>query len=449
MAKCTVCRKQFTVPFWKLATLCPECRSAQLELHAQLKGLTPVFIVTPCLVGVNGLVFCLMVVSGVPILNPDLAQLVQWGANFGALSLGSQPWRAVTSMFVHIGIIHILFNMWCLWSLGQLAERLMGNWNFLILYLLSGVGGSLLSLWLHPQLVSAGASGAIFGVAGGLIALLGMKKAQIPGAAMKRTLKSLLFFVGYNLLYGMRGGIDNAAHLGGLLSGAALGAFLPQRSPEATSVPGSSLSPQMTWEAPNSSRFRLAGAALACLLLAGFGFVRRAHGPTPSREEAVELELFKMGKQDRASLQEAVKLLQDGQTDRAIDKLKTVTVDAPASSMAHAVLGEAYNQKKQYHEAISELHQAIVLNPNDAVAHRDLAGALLESRQYDPAIEEYRAALRLDPKNAGAHNNLGVALERKGDARGAFEEYRSACGLDPGNATYKKNYERLSPQVNK
>lgn len=450
MATCTACRKQFSVPFWKFATLCPECRSAQLELHAKLKELTPVFIVTPCLVGLNVLVFCIMVVSGVSIMEPDPAQLIQWGASFGALTLGPQPWRVVTSMFVHIGIIHLLFNMWCLWSLGKLAERLMGNWNFLMLYLLSGVGGSLLSLWLHPQLVSAGASGAIFGVAGGLVALLGMKKAQIPGAAMKQTFKSLLFFIGYNLLYGMKGGIDNAAHLGGLLSGAALGAFFPRRISEADSVPGLSPSSPTASEVVDSSKFRLAGAALACVLLAGFGFVRRAHGPVASQVETIDLERFKMGKEDRESLQEAAKLLVAGQTDdHAIEKLKTVALHAPASALAHMILAEAYNQKKQYAEAIEEFRKAIALQPNYAMAHAELGTALLQNGQYDQAIEECRTALRLDPNNADVHNNLGVALERNGAQKGALEEYRTACTLDPKDATYEKNFKRLSTQGNK
>jgi len=446
MAKCTRCRKEFPAPFWKLATICPECKSAQFALDAKLKVLTPTFIVTPCLVGLNILVFCLMVASGASIMAPDPAQLIQWGANFGPLSLGPQPWRVVTSMFVHIGIIHILFNMWCLWDLGKLAERLMGNWNFLILYLLSGIGGSVVSLWLHPQLVSAGASGAIFGVAGGLVAILGLGKAQIPSAAVKRTLKSLLFFVGYNLIYGMRGGIDNAAHLGGLLTGAALGAFIPERSAQAASLPWLRQTPQEQ----ESSRFKVAGAALACLLVVGFGFVRRAHGPANTPAETIELELFKLGKEDRASLQEAAKLVETGKTDDgAIEKLKTVAAHSPDSSLAHAVLGEAYIQKKQYEAAIPELHTAIVLAPDYVVAHADLATAFLQNRQYDQAIEEYRTALRLTPNNANLHNNLGVALERNGDTRGALEEYHTASSLDPENSTYQKNFTRLLPQVNK
>jgi tetratricopeptide (TPR) repeat protein len=297
--------------------------------------------------------------------------------------------------------------------------------------------------------VSAGASGAIFGVAGGLVALLGMKKAQIPSASMKQTFKSLLFFIGYNLLYGMRGGIDNAAHLGGLLSGAALGAFMPRRVQENASAPSISQSPQTTSETPDSSRFKLAGVALVCLLLVGFGLVRRAHGPVASQVEIMEMELFKLGKEDRSNILEAEKQLQAGQTDPAIAKLKTVTVRAPASSMAHAILGEAYNQKEQYDEAIQELHKAIALEPNYALAHADLGAALVNNRQYDQAIQELRTALRLDPNDTDAHNNLGVALEQTGDLKGALEEYRMACTLDPKDATYEKNFKRLLQEVNK
>jgi len=443
MAKCAACRKEISVPFWKFATLCPECKAAQVELNAKLQELTPVFIVTPCLVGLNVLVFCVMVASGASVMDPDTSQLIQWGASYGVLTLGPLPWRVVTSMFVHIGIIHLLFNMWCLWSLGRLAERLMGNRNFLLLYLLSGVGGSLLSLWLHPQLVSAGASGAIFGVAGGLIAILSMKKVQIPSTAMKQTFKSLLFFVGYNLIYGMKGGIDNAAHLGGLLGGLVLGVFFPSTVQEVASAPELS----STRETPESPRFKLAGAALACVLLFGFGFVRRAHGPAPRPEEMINLELFKLGKADRTNLQEAAKLVEAGQTDDGtIEKLKTVALHAPASSLAHIVLAEAYNQKKRDGEAIQEYHKAISVQPNYPPAHFELGLVLLHAGQNGQAVEEYRRGLPLDPNNAEAHNNLGVALERNGDAKGALEEYRTAHTLDPKEAIYADNFKRLSPQ---
>jgi rhomboid protease GluP len=227
-------------------------------------------ITTPCLVGLNVLVFVVMVASGISLMTPNAVELVKWGANYGPLTLGREPWRLVTSMFVHIGLLHVLFNMWCLWGLGTLGERLLGSWNLLVLYLLSGVGGGILSLAFHPHRVSAGASGAIFGIAGGLIATIYVKKTPISGAPMKQTLKSLVLFVGYNLLYGMRGGIDNMCHLGGLVSGLALGLLMPARGAEADARYS---------DPTESSSFNWIAAGLACALLVAFVIVRREVGP--------------------------------------------------------------------------------------------------------------------------------------------------------------------------
>jgi rhomboid protease GluP len=181
---------------------------------------------TTVLVGINVAAFVLMALTGVSPLTPTTQQLLKWGANWGPLSLGAQPWRMLTSNYVHIGIIHLFFNMWCLLNLGALAERVFDRWTYLLVYTASGLTGSLVSLWWHPMVVGAGASGAIFGMAGALIAALYLGKLPIPKEAVKSTMKSLLSFAAYNLLFGLGAGIDNAAHVGGLLGGLALGAFL-------------------------------------------------------------------------------------------------------------------------------------------------------------------------------------------------------------------------------
>ena len=130
-------------------------------------------------------------------------------------------------MFVHFGIIHIALNMWCLWSLGDLAERVMGRKAFAFLYLASGLAGNIVSELWNPSRVSAGASGAVFGAAGGLVTFLYLKKAPISMEYATRRLKSLGIFIVYNLIYGMKAGVDNAAHMGGVLSGLAIGAVIP------------------------------------------------------------------------------------------------------------------------------------------------------------------------------------------------------------------------------
>jgi rhomboid protease GluP len=183
--------------------------------------------VTTALVGINVAVFAAMVLTGVSPANPTTQQLLQWGANWGPLSLGPQPWRILTSNYVHAGIIHIALNMWCLWNLGYLAERIFDRWTYLLVYTFCGLAGSLASLWLHPQIPGVGASGAIFGLAGAAIAALYLGQLPIPKQALRGTLKSLVAFAGYNLFFGaVVPGIDNSAHIGGLLTGLALGALL-------------------------------------------------------------------------------------------------------------------------------------------------------------------------------------------------------------------------------
>ena len=188
----------------------------------------PTPVVTRALVGINVAVFVAMVLNGVSAVNPDSLQLVKWGANWGPLSLHGQAWRMLTSNYVHIGILHIFLNMWCLWNLGRLAELIFGGSTLLLIYTLCGLAGSMASLWWHPTFVGAGASGAIFGLAGALIAALYLGKLPFPRQALQGTLRSLLAFAGYNLLFGVFGPIDNSAHIGGLVMGLALGAVIGQ-----------------------------------------------------------------------------------------------------------------------------------------------------------------------------------------------------------------------------
>lgn len=237
MANCARCGQE--LPAFSIGTasdLCADCRTAAANNpafssptappspRALARGRPPV---TTALVGINLAVFAAMLLSGVSLVQPSPQQLLQWGANWGPLSLGPQPWRMLTSNYLHIGIIHIFFNMWCLWNLGWLAERVFDRWTYLLIYLSCGLAGSLASLWWHPLVIGAGASGAIFGVAGALIAALYLGHLPIPKAALQGTLKSLLAFAGYNLFFGAVGaGIDNSAHIGGLVTGLALGAAM-------------------------------------------------------------------------------------------------------------------------------------------------------------------------------------------------------------------------------
>ena len=188
------------------------------------------FIVTPTLVAMNVAYFLAMVSVGVPATSPTAMDVLPFGANFGALTINGEWWRLLSSTFIHFGVLHLAFNMWCLLSLGNIAERLFGNGRFLLIYLLSGLGGSAASLLWHPDVVSAGASGAVFGMAGALATFIYFARIHLPERAARDLLTSIVIFIAFNLAFGFTvPGIDNAGHLGGLLIGAILGASLRLR----------------------------------------------------------------------------------------------------------------------------------------------------------------------------------------------------------------------------
>ncbi len=178
--------------------------------------------VTYSLIAVNVVIFIAMALSGISIIDPTADKISAWGGNFAPYTFGGEPFRLLTCVFVHIGIVHLLFNMYALYSLGIYLEPLLGRWIYLISYLCTGICSSLVSvLWAGNERVSAGASGAIFGLLGIFIVLLSTK--LIDKKMRQALLQSMLVFAGYNLIFGMKGGVDNAAHIGGLASGLVFG----------------------------------------------------------------------------------------------------------------------------------------------------------------------------------------------------------------------------------
>ena len=186
------------------------------------------YFITPILIDLNILVFIVMIISGVNFFLPNNQSLLDWGANFRPLTLEGQWWRLFTAIFLHIGILHLLLNMYALLYIGLLLEPYLGKIRFLAAYLISGIAASVTSLWWNDITISAGASGAIFGMYGVFLALLTTN--LLDKSAKKALLTSIAVFVGYNLINGLKpnSGIDNAAHVGGLISGLIIGyAFVP------------------------------------------------------------------------------------------------------------------------------------------------------------------------------------------------------------------------------
>lgn len=145
--------------------------------------------------------------------------LILLGANFKPMVADGQVWRFFTSMFLHIGTTHLLFNAYALFAFGAEMERVFGRARFITIYVLAGLFGSLASFALHNAGVSAGASGAIFGVIGMQLAYF-KKYQKMLGEFGRSRLMNVFFIIGLNLFFGFTmPGIDNLAHLGGLISG--------------------------------------------------------------------------------------------------------------------------------------------------------------------------------------------------------------------------------------
>lgn len=391
-AICERCGKEFSPPLFGAASrLCKECRKEEaappIRTMADVDAAAnPWLSMTSVIVGLNVAVFIGMTLSGVSPTEPTGRQLVAWGANFGPLTLGSDPWRAFTYMFVHIGILHIACNMWAFWNLGKLAEGLFGRVVFVVLYVLCGLGAALASLWWHPASICAGASGAIFGVAGIVFSYLKLKHVPLPHEYVRRLLSSLGAFMLFNLLIGAAiPFIDNSAHIGGLVTGLVLGALLPRPA----------------YRGEERSPLRYLGLPLlaAMILLGGWVLQRRDSGPL--------------------ALAAGAERSQAGDYDAAIPYLERAARAYPNDAPTHLMLGDAYHHKQRYADAAREFTRAIELDPDDSEGHYYLGLLYSDQGKYEAAIAELRKTLDIDPQYEEATKALA-------DAQAALQKQQKA-----------------------
>jgi rhomboid protease GluP len=215
--------------------------------------------VTVALIATNMLVFALMARVQWAPWSLGHADPLAWGANFGPATQDGQWWRLLSAAFVHFSWVHVGINMWALWDVGRLLERVLGRWRYALLYLGAGAVGNLLSLAVQGNVrVTGGASGAIFGLYGALIVFLWRERRQIDPDEFRWLFTVAIAFSALMLALGFFiPAIDNAAHAGGFLAGALLGSLLARPW-----LPGSPLARQQApWAAAVSVLGLLAMAA--------------------------------------------------------------------------------------------------------------------------------------------------------------------------------------------
>lgn len=193
-----------------------------------LKDLLPQksYTYTPLLLYANIFIFKLMVLAtNSSIFNIEVNVLTQWGGNFRPLTINGQFWRLFTSMFLHINFYHLAVNMFALLYIGSILEKTIGRGMFLFAYIVSGIVASVSSLLINDMVVSVGASGAIFGVFGVLFVLLQQKDGfDFPAVSREQLLGITSMYAVISIINGfLRPGVDNAAHIGGLLCGILIG----------------------------------------------------------------------------------------------------------------------------------------------------------------------------------------------------------------------------------
>jgi rhomboid protease GluP len=353
---------------------------------------------TQVILGANVMVFIAMaitmVLQGAPSLDFTGQLMVHFGANFGPYTLSGQWWRLLTYMFLHGGFFHIAMNMWCLWNLGALCESLYGRFTYAAIYLITGVAGGLASVGWNPSVLSVGASGAIFGLTGALIASFYLGEFSLSGISIKGTLSSLLFFAGFSLFLGkVVPGIDNACHVGGLVSGLILGALIALAAPDR-----------------DKPMARIGILLFVVVLLAG---------------SAVGVYRWR-GAGVRFGAMDAQRNL-----DRMIGEFQKNVQQKPQDPSAHYALARAYFSKGQFPEGESELKRVLELQPQNIKARRDLGAAYLSQSQPKEAHAEFANWLTQEPNNAEAHVWLGMALSAEQNPDAAIDQYETALKLDP------------------
>lgn len=404
MANCVQCgRKLPGLSFGKkLCSWCVQHEAAKrgeasedavqrVETPPWLRRESTSMIVTQAIFGINVAVFLGMMFAGASS-GQDLAD---WGANYGPYTVAGQWWRLVTCLFIHGGMLHFAFNMWSLWNIGSLAESVYGHGTFAAIYLITGVAASITSILWNPGVLSVGASGAIFGIVGALLASY-----YLGGMALPRSqgiFVSLIVFSAYSLIRGFaQTGIDNGAHVGGLISGLVLGAIITKLAPDR-----------------DHAGRRFATVAIPLLILgggAGWWLYSRDY---------------------QRHLQRGEGFLSEGRTDQAIVELEKVIQKRPDLTRAYFALGRAFAMKGDYANAETAYRRVVQLNPRSESGFNNLGYVLLEERKFDEARRTFRQLLGIDGQNASAHFGLASIAAAEGNYPQAVDEYKQAAQLEP------------------
>ncbi|WP_284140403.1 MULTISPECIES: rhomboid family intramembrane serine protease [unclassified Virgibacillus] len=294
--------------------------------------------------------------------SQSIDTLISLGAKYNPAILDGEWWRIVSSMFLHIGFLHLVLNMIAIYYLGTVVEKIYGKWRFFVIYMLAGIGGGIASFTFSPS-VAAGASGALFGLFGALM-FFGLQYKKLFFQTMGT---NVLMLVVINIVFGfIVPQVDNSAHLGGLVSGfiAAGMVHLPQKR--------------------HQLRTQLVSILAYCLLIGALLF----YG-IPNNLQSPEYQLTVVNElQQKGDYREVVQ-----RASKALDNPKDF--EAPLLFQR----SYAYIQLGEYKQAIDDLEKCIHINSNMHEAYFNLAILYNEQNDKEKAIKYAEKANALQPDN--------------------------------------------------
>jgi membrane associated rhomboid family serine protease/Flp pilus assembly protein TadD len=370
----------------------------------------PVFA-TYVIFALNVLIFILMTLAGGSTKD---SVLLTFGASYAPLFHLGEYWRLVMPMFLHIGWMHLATNMAGLILLGCFLEPLYGYGRFSLLYVASGIAGSLLSMEASPHVIAAGASGAIFGIAGAMLVTGLLHPSAVPRRWKPVFGLGITLVIAINLVFGhFAKHIDNWAHLGGLLAGSVLALIMPPVRLPGGEGPWSAKGFQVSLLLPvcvvalsigATTRHYFKSGEVASLLRAA---ARLERGHHPRRALALALQAHHIEPNDLSTSEILGTLyLAEHQYAQAARQFRQVLRFDPGSTPDIALLASALEAQGQAAEAREILETAESKSPHDTGILESLAEVCTELKQYSEAIRRYKELLKLQPNAWLAQNNL-------------------------------------------
>ncbi|MBI4167190.1 MAG: rhomboid family intramembrane serine protease [Acidobacteria bacterium] len=368
-------------------------------------------VATLVILAVNVLLYMMMEWAGG---SKDVNVLLDFGASYGPFIRRGEYWRLIMPMFLHIGMIHLLMNSLALFLLGRILESVYGYGRFAVLYVVSGMGSSFLSMTIS-QGPAAGASGSIMGTAGAMLAIGFLHRGAVPWRLRRAFGVGILPLILINLALGYSiPGIDNWGHIGGLFMGMLVSGLM--------APPGLDWSDASPLVQTKPSQMMVFIPVVVVALSMGWA-----------------LESHRLSQNTLRLIAESEKLRAAGQFDQAIERAREAARLAPKDERPREAIALLLLHQGRVDEAIAAYEEARRLNPLSAEARRGLAGAYVRKGDIESAKLVLEEMLGKDAPSAEGQRILGDLCQQDGLDRLAIRYYERSLELNPDQAATHNN----------